>query len=198
MKVLFLLNAPGHAGDALAHTHTSDSVRLGLKLLKLPGTFSRISPPDSQESNSAPCARRALSHLSYVSRNFHLTWGKEGSPLQPVMCEPEGMHFPREPPLPFLPPTGSLYSEVGLGFIFAPSTLRESRGTHHPLCQFHFGVPLKQTQSSTIWNVFVSCFIGFYPKSLKSFCFWEKHGGENYMLQFLLHGNFEDENTKRV
>lgn len=45
LKVLFLLTAPGQSGDALAHTHTPDSVSLGLKLLKLLGTLSRLSSP---------------------------------------------------------------------------------------------------------------------------------------------------------
>lgn len=188
LYVLFLLTAPGQSGDALAHAHTPDSVSLGLKLL---GTLSRLSSPWFPGIQLSTCARGTLSHLSYVSWNFHLAWDDEGSTLPPVNCEPEGMHFPRNP--------HSLSPSLRLPlFIFAPSTLRGSRGTDHPLCQFHFGVPLKQTQSSTIWNVFVSCFIGFYPKSLKSLYFWEKHGGENYTLQFLLHENFEDENTKHV
>lgn len=161
LYVLFLLTAPGQSGDALAHAHTPDSVSLGLKLL---GTLSRLSSPWFPGIQLSTCARGTLSHLSYVSWNFHLAWDDEGSTLPPVNCEPEGMHFPRNP--------HSLSPSLRLPlFIFAPSTLRGSRGTDHPLCQFHFGIPLKQTQSSTIWNVLCLVSLDFIPNHWNHYIF---------------------------
>lgn len=110
--------------------------------------------------------------------------------------EAEGTRFPRKFPLPVFPPTGSLFSEVHLGFIFVASIYKlflDPEGLTAHCITFTWGA--SKTDNRVI-PFGMSCFMDFIPSNRNLYVFKRSMEVGIIYYSFFCVNTFGDENAK--